>query len=111
MKKNHKLKNLTREPVMGVYAKIRPGINPKVAVAKKLGELGMIAMAENPGNVFTMTPPLIVTKDEIDEGDLMDQALEVADKYAEARFGPFLPMLDKNVSSNCNPQVPVWLHG
>jgi taurine--2-oxoglutarate transaminase len=53
-------------------------------VAKKLGELGMMAMAANPGNVIAMAPPLIVTKDEIDEGiGIMDQALEVADVYAE----------------------------
>ena len=74
----------TREPIMGVDAKIRPGINPKVAVAKRLSELGMIAMAANPGNVVAMAPPLIVTKDEIDEGiALMDQALEIADKYTK----------------------------
>jgi taurine--2-oxoglutarate transaminase len=54
-------------------------------VAKKLGELGMMAMAANPGNVIAMAPPLIVTKDEIDEGiGIMDQALEVADAYTEA---------------------------
>jgi len=74
----------TREPIMPVAAKIRPGLNPKLEVARKLGELGMIAMAANPGNVVTMAPPLIITKDEIDEGVAnMDKALEVADKYAE----------------------------
>jgi taurine--2-oxoglutarate transaminase len=51
-------------------------------VAKKLGEMGMMAMAANPSNVIAMAPPLIVTKDEIDEGiDIMDQALEAADAY------------------------------
>lgn len=75
----------TREPIMGIDAKIRPGINPKVAVAQKLSELGMMAMAANPGNVIALAPPLIVTKDEIDEGiALMDKALEVSDEYAEA---------------------------
>ncbi len=74
----------TREPIMLLRAKIEPGINPKLAVAKKLGELGMMAMAANPSNVIAMAPPLIVTKDEIDEGiAIMDQALEVADTYTE----------------------------
>jgi len=74
----------TREPIMGVDAKIRPGINPKLQVAKKLGELGMMAMAANPSNVIAMAPPLIVAKDEIDEGvAIMDKALEEADKCAE----------------------------
>jgi taurine--2-oxoglutarate transaminase len=70
---------------MPVAAKVRPGMNPKLEVAKKLGELGMMAMAANPGNVIAMAPPLIITKDDIDEGiGIMDQALEVADVYAEA---------------------------
>ena len=59
-------------------------MNPKLEVAKKLGELGMMAMAANPSNVIAVAPPLIVTKDEIDEGiGIMDQALEVADKFTE----------------------------
>ncbi len=74
----------TREPIIPVSARIKPGMNPKLEVAKKLVELGMIAMAANPGNVIAMAPPLIVTKDEIDEGvSIMDKALEVADKYVE----------------------------
>ena len=74
----------TREPIMGVDAKIRPGTNPKLEVAKRLAELGMMAMAANPGNVIAMAPPLIVTKDEIDEGiAIMDQALEAADRFTE----------------------------
>ena len=74
----------TREPIMPLNAKIRPGLNPKLEVAKKLGELGMMAMAANPGNVIAMAPPLIVTQAEIDEGiAIMDQALETADAYAE----------------------------
>ncbi len=78
--KNHQ----TREPIMPLDAKIRPGMNPKLEVAKKLGELGMIAMAANPSNVIAMAPALIVTKDEVDEGiNLIDQALEVADAYVE----------------------------
>ena len=69
---------------MPLAAKIRPGMNPKLEVAKKLGELGMMAMAANPGNVIAMAPALIVTKDEIDEGiAMMDQALKVADAYTE----------------------------
>jgi len=75
----------TREPIMPVAAKVLPGSNPKLEVAKKLGELGMIAMAANPGNVIAMAPALIVTKDEIDEGvGIMDKALEAADVYAES---------------------------
>jgi taurine--2-oxoglutarate transaminase len=74
----------TREPLIPVAAKIRPGSNPKVEVGKRLVELGMIAMAANPSNIVAMAPPLIVTKDEIDEGiGIMDKALEVADAYAE----------------------------
>jgi taurine--2-oxoglutarate transaminase len=74
----------TREPLIPVAAKIKPGMNPKLEIAKRLGELGMMAMAANPGNVIAMAPPLIITKSEIDEGvALMDLALEVGDKYAE----------------------------
>lgn len=74
----------SKEPMVPVGGKIRPGMNPKLEVAKKLGELGMMAMAANPGSVIAMAPPLIITKDEIDEGvAMMDQALEVADVYAE----------------------------
>ncbi len=74
----------TREPLIPVDAKVRPGMNPKLEVAKRLVELGMIAMAANPTNVIVMAPPLIVTKDEIDEGvSIMDKALEVADSYVE----------------------------
>ncbi len=75
---------MTREPIMPVDAKIRPGLNPKLEIAKKLGELGMTVMAANPGNVIAMAPPLIITKDEIDEGvAIMDKALEVADVYTK----------------------------
>ena len=74
----------TREPIMPLNAKILPGMNPKLAVAKKLGELGMIAMAANPGNVIAMAPALIVTRDEIDDGvAMMDQALKEADAFVE----------------------------
>ncbi|MEW5724702.1 MAG: aminotransferase class III-fold pyridoxal phosphate-dependent enzyme [Thermodesulfobacteriota bacterium] len=74
----------TKEPLVAVGDKIKPGSNPKLAVAKKLAELGMMAMAANPGNVIAMAPPLIVTQDEIDEGvALMDQALLEADKFAD----------------------------
>ena len=72
----------TREPLTPVNAKILPGSNPKLEVAKKLGEMGMMAMAANPVNVIALAPPLIVTKDEIDEGvAIMDKALEAADAY------------------------------
>ncbi|MBW2348702.1 MAG: aminotransferase class III-fold pyridoxal phosphate-dependent enzyme [Deltaproteobacteria bacterium] len=74
----------TRAPIIPVGAKILPGDNPKLAVAKKIMEMGMIAMAANPSNVIVMGPPLIVTKQEIDEGvAIMDKALEEADAVVE----------------------------
>jgi taurine--2-oxoglutarate transaminase len=74
----------TREPITPVKAKIMPGMNPKLEVAKKLGELGMMAMAANPANVIALGPALIVTKADIDEGiAILDKALEAADPYAE----------------------------
>lgn len=74
----------TREPIIPVSAKIHPGPNAKLMVAKKLVDLGMIAMAANPGNVIAMAPPLIVNKNEIDEGiAIMDQALKEADDFTE----------------------------
>lgn len=74
----------TKEPLTPVDAKIRPGTNPKLEIAKKLGELGMMAMAANPVNVIALAPPLIITKDEIDEGiEKMDKALEIGDRYVE----------------------------
>lgn len=74
----------TREPIIPVGAKILPGDNPKLAVAKKIMEMGMIAMAANPSNVIVMGPPLIVTKQEIDEGvAIMDKALVEADAVVE----------------------------
>jgi taurine--2-oxoglutarate transaminase len=75
----------TKEPMMPHAAKVKPGMNPKLEVAKKLVELGMIAMAANPSNIIAMAPPLIITKDEIDEGiAIMDEALRVADVYADS---------------------------
>lgn len=75
----------TKEPMVPVGGKIKPGMNPKLEVAKKLGELGMMAMAANPGSVIALAPPLIVNRDEIDEGiELMDRALEVADAHVES---------------------------
>ena len=44
----------TKEPMTAVDAKIRKGADPKMEIAKKLGELGMMAMAANPGNVIAM---------------------------------------------------------
>jgi taurine--2-oxoglutarate transaminase len=74
----------TKEPLTAVDAKIRKSANPKMEIAKKLGELGMMAMAANPVNVIAIAPPLIVNKDEIDEGiAILDQALEVGDNFAE----------------------------
>lgn len=74
----------TKEPIVPVSAKIQKGPNPKLLVAKKLMELGMLAMAANPSNIIAMAPPLIISKDEIDEGiSIMDQALEEADKFVK----------------------------
>jgi taurine---2-oxoglutarate transaminase len=74
----------TKEPITTVASRIRPGMNPKLEVAKRLGEMGMMAMAANPGNVINLAPPLIVTRTEIDEGiAMMDKALEAADAYVE----------------------------
>jgi taurine--2-oxoglutarate transaminase len=74
----------TREPIISLKAKMQPGMNPKLAVGKKLIELGMIAMVQNPGNVIGIAPSLITSKDEIDEGiSIMDQALKEADNFVE----------------------------
>lgn len=74
----------TREPIIPLDAKIRQGPNPKLELAWRLGELGMMVMAANPSNVVGLAPPLIVTRDEIDEGiALLDQALAVTDQYAD----------------------------
>ena len=74
----------TKEPLTSVDAKIRKIADPKMQIAQKLGELGMMAMAANPVNVIALAPPLIITKDEIDEGiAIMDKALEVGDKFVE----------------------------
>ena len=74
----------TREPIIPVAAKLLPGDNPKLKIARKLVELGMIAMAANPSNIVAMAPALIVKQDEIDEGiSIMDKALEEADAFVE----------------------------
>jgi taurine--2-oxoglutarate transaminase len=74
----------TREPMLGVDAKIRREPNAKTALAQRLAELGMMAVTANPSNVVALAPPLIVTRDEIDEGiAIMDKALEVTDAYVE----------------------------
>ncbi len=72
----------TKEPMVPIRGKLAPGPNPKLAVGKKLIELGMIAMAANPGTVLALAPPLIVGKDEIDEGiEKLDIALAEADTH------------------------------
>ena len=74
----------TREPLLPLSSKVFPGPNAKQEVAGRLMELGMIAMCANPSNVIALAPPLIVGKEEIDEGILiMDKALEVADAHTE----------------------------
>ncbi len=74
----------TREPMVTVADRVKPGPNPKRELAGRLFELGMIAMAANPSSTIALAPPLIVTRDEIDEGiRMLDQALDVVDKYTE----------------------------
>ncbi|MDC7125946.1 MAG: aminotransferase class III-fold pyridoxal phosphate-dependent enzyme [Spirochaetales bacterium] len=74
----------TKEPLIPLDAKIRKGMNPKLELAKRLGELGMMAMAANPSNVVALAPALIATKADIDEGiSIMDEALKSIDHYAE----------------------------
>lgn len=74
----------TREPIEPLDAKLRRGHGPKAAVARRLVELGVMAMVANPSNVIALAPPLIVTRDEIDEGiAAIDQALAEADAFAE----------------------------
>jgi len=42
------------------------------------------SMAANPVNVIALAPPLIISKDEIDEGvAIMDIALEAVDAHTE----------------------------
>jgi acetylornithine/succinyldiaminopimelate/putrescine aminotransferase len=67
---------------MPVAAKILPGTNPKLEVGKKLAEMNMMAMTANPSNVIGMSPPLGITREDIDEAiATMDIALEAADAY------------------------------
>ncbi|MBI1318855.1 MAG: aminotransferase class III-fold pyridoxal phosphate-dependent enzyme [Candidatus Hydrogenedens sp.] len=74
----------TKEPMVPIGGKTKPGGNPKLAVGRKLFELGMIAMAANPGTVLALAPPLIITRDEIDEGiKKLDIALAEADAFCE----------------------------
>jgi len=74
----------TKEPMVPIRGKLEPGMNPKLAVGKKLVELGMIAMAANPGTVLALAPPLIINKEEIDEAmGMLDVALAEADAYCE----------------------------
>lgn len=74
----------TREPLIPIEAKVLPGLNPKLEVARKLAEMDMMVMAANPSNTIGLSPPLIITKDEIDYSmGIIDQALDVADKYTE----------------------------
>ncbi len=74
----------TREPIQPLEARLQPGPTPKSLLAARLGELGMMAMCANPGNVVAMAPPLCVGRDEIDEGiAIMDRALEVLDPLVE----------------------------
>lgn len=74
----------TKEPIMPIDAKNRKGMNPKLELAKRLGELGMMVMAANPSNVIGLAPPLISDKATIDEGiSILDKALEAIDHYSE----------------------------
>ncbi len=74
----------TREPIIPVVAKVQKADNPKLMLARKLGEMGMIAMAANPSNIVAMAPPLIIGKDDLERGvRIMDEALNVVDQFAE----------------------------
>ena len=74
----------TREPLVPLNVKVMPGGNPKLDLAKKLGAMGMQVMAGNPGSTIAIAPPLIVSKDDIDEGmEILDKSLETVDKYSE----------------------------
>lgn len=74
----------TKEPMAPINAKLVKKDNGKAALARKLGELGMMVMAANPSSVIGLAPPLIATKDDIDEGiAILDKALETADNYCE----------------------------
>jgi acetylornithine/succinyldiaminopimelate/putrescine aminotransferase len=67
-----------------IDGKIRRETNPKLETAKRLRELGVLAMAANPSSVIALAPALVITKDEIDEGiSLVDEALCVADRFVE----------------------------
>ncbi len=71
----------TREPIMPLRAKKVRASNPKLELACRLSELGMMAMCANPGNVVALAPPLIVGRAEIEEGvAILDKALEVVDQ-------------------------------
>jgi len=75
----------TREPMVPIGGKLMRGPNPKLEVARKLNQLGMMAMTGNPGSVIALAPPLIATRADIDEGlQKLDIALLEADKYYEA---------------------------
>jgi taurine---2-oxoglutarate transaminase len=77
-------KRKTREPILPIAAKVLPGANPKLEVGKKPAEMGLMAMTANPRNVIGLSPPLIITRDEIDEGmAIVDKALVAADAFAE----------------------------
>jgi len=73
----------TKEPLVRHDERVNRGTNPKKELAKKLMELGMIAMVANPSSTIAVAPPLIVNKDEIDEGiDILDKALyEIDERY------------------------------
>lgn len=72
----------TREPLVPLDGKRRPGVNPKLEVARKLHEQGVMALASNPGNVIALAPPLTVTRGDIDAAiGMLDIALAEADKH------------------------------
>ncbi|MBN1611316.1 MAG: hypothetical protein JW940_32080 [Polyangiaceae bacterium] len=71
-----------REPLTPLDARIRPGPNPKLELARRLWDLGMSDMTANPSKTVVLAPPLIVTEGELDEGiRILDQALEVVDRH------------------------------
>ncbi len=72
----------TREPIQPMAARLGKGPTPKQELAAALGAEGMIAMAANPTNSIALAPPLIATRDDIDDGIArLDRALAVVDRH------------------------------
>jgi acetylornithine/succinyldiaminopimelate/putrescine aminotransferase len=63
-------------------ARLSKGPTPKQELAKAIAAEDMIAMAANPTNSIALAPPLIATRDDIDDGIArLDRALAVVDRH------------------------------